>query len=145
MISLMRGGRVSNHGWGPDTYTSHFIVSRATLVLIEWSIDSLSLIVAGMIVSAVSINHALSCLPTNSTHFIWLILNNAWGVWKILHWMPLEGVGWMLQRWDVSVCIKLRIALTWVKMRIGWLMTYWGWYLVIIWWCNWLSMIWVCV
>jgi hypothetical protein len=71
-----------------------------------------------IVVSAIAINHhTVSCLA-KSTHFIWLILNNTWGIREVLHWMPLESISWVLQRGNVSISIKLRITLAWVQVEI---------------------------
>lgn len=139
LVSLMRRSRINDDRWSG---ASMLEIVRATIILSDWGVPALSLVLVNMIVvSAVSVQYTLSGLPMTA-HFIRLILNNARWIREVLYRMPLEGIGWVLQRWGISICIELRIALTRVKMKIGWLVANWGRnHLMISWWCDGLGMV----
>ena len=132
LVTLISVPRIHNHRWSSDSYI--LVISRATIILTDRGVTT-TLPVNVIVVSTVSIYHTLSviALPV-STHFIRLILNNARWVGEVLDGVPLEGVGWVLQRGGIGVGIELGVALA--RVKIGWLVTDWGWQLMVSWGCD---------
>ena len=92
LISMLRGSGIYDNRRDDG---SGLVITWAALVLSYRCVTTLPFILVIVIVPAISINHTLSSLA-KSAHFIWLILNNARWIRKVLYGMPLEGICRML-------------------------------------------------